>query len=200
MRLVAVDKMNANEGAEIEALRAEIAALRARLAEAESLAERDPLTGALNRRGFMRALETAISAVERYQSPAAVLFIDLDGFKAINDQYGHAAGDAVLQHVSRLVRSHVRESDSVGRLGGDEFGVVLARATAQEAARKGETLLDLIQTTPCVFAGVVHLVSASMGFRTIDAAQSAEVALAAADEAMYAEKRLRRMATEWAKA
>jgi diguanylate cyclase (GGDEF)-like protein len=200
MRLVADDTELDPAAAELAALRAEVAALRARLAEAENLAERDPLTGALNRRGFMRALEAAISSVERYQHPAAVVFLDLDGFKAVNDQYGHAAGDAVLQHVARLLLAHVRESDSVGRLGGDEFGVVLARASLDEAARKGETLLHLIHTTPCIYAGVIHGVSASMGFRPLGAAQSAELALAAADEAMYAEKRVRRLATAWAKA
>jgi diguanylate cyclase (GGDEF)-like protein len=200
MRLVAVDTQQEDATGELQALRAEVAALRARLIEAESLAERDPLTGALNRRGFMRALDAAISAVERYQTPAAVVFIDLDGFKAVNDSYGHAAGDAVLQHVARLLLAHVRESDCVGRLGGDEFGVVLARASAEEAARKGEALLHLIQTTPCVYAGVLHSVTASIGHRPIGAAQSAEHALAAADEAMYAEKRMRRMATAWAKA
>jgi len=200
MRLVAVDTEQEKGEGELAALRAEVAALRARLAEAESLAERDPLTGALNRRGFMRALETAISAAQRYQTEAAVLFIDLDGFKAVNDQFGHAAGDAVLQHVARLLLAHVRETDSIGRLGGDEFAIVLARATPQEAARKGEALLDLIQMTPCVYAGVVHTVSASMGFRPVATAESAELALAAADEAMYAEKRMRRMATAWAKA
>ncbi len=205
MRLTAVHIEPTEGDRELAALRAEVAALRCRLAEAETLAECDPLTGALNRRGFMRALEAAISAVERYGHPAAVVFIDLDGFKAINDNFGHAAGDAVLRHVARLLLGHVRESDCVGRLGGDEFAVVLARATPEEAARKGEALLQLIHANPCVYAGVVHTVSASMGFRPLATSQvpdlnaAAELALAGADEAMYAEKRVRRLATAWAK-
>lgn len=167
--------------------------LEQRLAQAEALAERDPLTGALNRRGFMRALEQAIAFADRYQEPAAVIFIDLDGFKAVNDGFGHAAGDAVLKHVSRLLLSHVRESDSVGRLGGDEFGVILARAAPDEAVRKGEALAALISDTPCLFAGVAHRVAASAGARSLMRADDPELALAAADEAMYADKRARRL-------
>ena len=167
--------------------------LEQRLAQAEALAERDPLTGVLNRRGFMRALEQAIAFADRYQEPAAVVFLDLDGFKAVNDGYGHAAGDAVLKHVTRILMSNVRESDSVGRLGGDEFGVVLARAAPDEAIRKGEALAALISETPCLFAGVAHRVAASAGTRSLMRADNPELALAAADEAMYADKRARRL-------
>jgi diguanylate cyclase (GGDEF)-like protein len=167
--------------------------LEQRLTQAEALAERDPLTGALNRRGFMRALERAIAFVDRYQEPAAVIFIDLDGFKAVNDGFGHAAGDAVLKHVARLLMSHVRESDSIGRLGGDEFGVILARAAPDEAVRKGEALAALISDTPSLFAGVAHRVAASAGARSLMQADDPEMALAAADEAMYADKRARRL-------
>jgi diguanylate cyclase (GGDEF)-like protein len=178
---------------ETAALRAEIDSLKARLLAAEMLAERDPLTGVLNRRGFMRALDAAISSAERYGQPAAVVFIDLDGFKAVNDGFGHAAGDQVLRHVGRVLSSNVRDSDSVGRLGGDEFGVILARATPEEAARKGEALAELVTETPCLYAGVAHRIGASAGVRPLMMAQNAEDALAAADEAMYAEKRARRL-------
>ncbi|MBU6406559.1 MAG: GGDEF domain-containing protein [Alphaproteobacteria bacterium] len=167
--------------------------LESRLAQAEALAERDPLTGALNRRGFMRALEQAIAFADRYREPAAVVFIDLDAFKTVNDAFGHAAGDAVLKHVARLLMSHVRESDIVGRLGGDEFGVILARAAPDEAVRKGEALTALIAQTPCIYAGVAHRVAASCGARSLARADDPELALAAADEAMYAEKRARRL-------
>src|SRR5512147_129086 len=109
----------------VERLAAERDELARKLAAAEQLADRDTLTPALNRRAFLRELHRTMSEVERYKTPAAVLYIDLDGFKALNDSYGHAAGDAVLSQVARLLIESVRESDVVGRLGGDEFGIIL---------------------------------------------------------------------------
>jgi GGDEF domain-containing protein len=79
----------------------------------------------LNRRGFERELARAISYVGRYGNPAVLMFSDLDGFKAVNDRHGHAAGDALLQAIARELTAHVRASDVVGRLGGDEFGLVM---------------------------------------------------------------------------
>src|SRR5215510_13086233 len=125
-------------------LAAERDALAEKLAVAEDLADRDTLTPTLNRRAFIRELHRTMSEVERYKTPAAVLYVDLDGFKALNDCYGHAAGDAVLKHVGRLLVDSVRESDIVGRLGGDEFGIILNRAPADEARVKAASLSDKI--------------------------------------------------------
>src|SRR4051794_41410327 len=113
----------ARENAE---LRAELLALRARLAEAEGLADRDALTPLLNRRALMRELARTLAAVERYGRPASLVYFDLDGLKAINDRFGHAAGDAVLRAVAQRLIGHVRASDVAGRMGGDEFAVILA--------------------------------------------------------------------------
>src|SRR5262249_48286390 len=97
--------------AALEALAAERDHLAEQLELAEALADRDPLTPTVSRRCFMRELHRTMSEVERYKTPAAVLFIDLDGFKAVNDTCGHAAGDAVLCHVGSVLGDNVRESD-----------------------------------------------------------------------------------------
>ncbi|MFZ4122060.1 MAG: GGDEF domain-containing protein [Caulobacterales bacterium] len=179
--------------AALEALEAENASLRARLCDAEALAERDGLTGALNRRGFMRVLHRTASFVERYKSQAGVVFLDLDGFKAINDGYGHALGDKVLLHVARLLMGNVRDSDSVGRLGGDEFGVVLARVSPEEAVQKAAALSRLISETPFVYGNTVHQLAASYGLKLLEPMEDPEAALARADEAMYADKHARKL-------
>ncbi len=178
--------------AAIERLAAERDDLKGRLAAAEALADRDTLAPVFNRRAFMRELHRTMSAVERYKNPAAVIYVDLDGFKALNDAYGHATGDAVLTHVGRLLRDSVRESDVVGRLGGDEFGVILNRATAEEARAKARALSELLQVTPTLHAGMPHRVAASFGVHAIAALEDPEIAIARADEAMYADKHARR--------
>lgn len=179
--------------ADLAALEAEIAELRGRLADAERLADRDALTTCLNRRGFMRELHRALSVVERYKRPAAVIYIDLDGFKAINDNFGHAAGDAVLRHLGRVLVDHVRESDAVGRIGGDEFAVVLNDVGAEEAARKAEALAIAIDGAALMHEGVAHRVRGSMGLHVLERVEDPEDALARADEAMYAEKHARKI-------
>ncbi|MGD9816263.1 MAG: GGDEF domain-containing protein [Hyphomonadaceae bacterium] len=178
--------------AALERLAAERDALKAQLAAAETLADRDTLAPVLNRRAFLRELHRTMSEVERYKTPAAVLYIDLDGFKSVNDSYGHAAGDAVLRHVGLLLLDSVRESDVVGRLGGDEFGVILNRANAEEARAKGAALSDKINSSAILYAGVPHRIRASVGVHAIAAVEDPETAIARADEAMYAEKHARR--------
>ena len=163
-----------------------------RLAAAEALADRDMLAPVFNRRGFLRELHRTMSEVERYKTPAAVLYIDLDNFKAVNDAYGHAAGDAILTHVGTLLAESVRESDVVGRLGGDEFGVILNRVGAEEARAKAASLSDQINACVLVFAGQRHRIQASVGLHVIALTEDPETAIARADEAMYAEKYARR--------
>ena len=166
--------------------------LNRRLAEALELADYDMLTRALTRRAFMRALHQAMSFAERYKSSAAVLYVDLDGFKAINDSYGHAAGDAVLRHVSQLLRAHVRESDIVGRVGGDEFGVILQHATIEGALGKADALAAAISGSPAMYCGIAHRLGASIGVHAFAGPEDPEMALSRADEAMYAAKHARK--------
>jgi diguanylate cyclase (GGDEF)-like protein len=176
----------------LERLAAERDDLARRLVAAEDLADRDALAPVFNRRAFLRELHRTMSEVERYKTPAAVLYIDLDGFKALNDGYGHAAGDAVLTHVGRLLVDCVRESDVVGRLGGDEFGVILNRANADEARAKAGSLSEKINSAAILHAGVPHHIRASVGVHPIAIVEDPETAIARADEAMYADKHARR--------
>lgn len=178
--------------AALERLVAERDAMAERLAIAEQLADRDTLAPVFNRRAFLRELHRTMSEVERYKSPAAVIYIDLDGFKSLNDTYGHAAGDAVLAHAGRLLLDSVRESDVVGRLGGDEFGVILNRASAEEARVKAEGLSAALNNTAIIHAGVPHRLRASFGVHAIAMVEDPEAAIARADEAMYADKYARR--------
>lgn len=180
----------------LERLSGELAELKAKLEAAEALADRDTLAPVFNRRAFLRELHRTMSEVERYKTPAAVIYIDLDGFKAVNDEYGHSAGDAVLRHVDVLLTDSVRESDVVGRLGGDEFGIILNRATAEEAATKAASLSDKINSSAILYAGVPHRIRASVGVHAIALAEDPETAIARADEAMYAEKHARRAQTQ----
>jgi len=150
---------------------------------------RTPLVDVLNRRGFERELARLLAHVRRYATPAALTFIDLDRFKAVNDAHGHVAGDALLKAVAAQLAAHVRASDIVGRLGGDEFGVLLwniGRAAAETKARELEALIEA--------AGVVHngarlAVSASAGAVLLEADATPAEVLDAADRAMYARKR-----------
>lgn len=176
----------------LERLAAERDELAEKLAVAEALADRDTLTPTFNRRAFLRELHRTMSELERYKTPAAVLYVDLDGFKTLNDSYGHAAGDAVLKHVGRLLVDSVRESDIVGRLGGDEFGVILNHANAEEARAKAQSLSAFLNSSAMVHAGQAHRIAISIGVHPIAIVEDPETAIARADEAMYVEKFARR--------
>src|SRR6185312_2437903 len=126
--------------AENERLKRELAVARARIGELEARADVDPLLDILNRRGFERELKRALAHMKRYGTQAALMFVDLDGFKAINDRYGHAAGDALLKAVARELIGSVRASDIVGRIGGDEFGVLMWRLEGPQATAKAREL------------------------------------------------------------
>jgi diguanylate cyclase (GGDEF)-like protein len=180
--------------AEVERLAAKLEQSRARISDLEAMIEIDPLTDLLNRRGFERELKRALAYVKRYGASAALLFIDLDGFKPVNDRYGHAAGDAVLKTVAAVLSRHVRASDIVARLGGDEFVVLLWNVTAAAAAAKAAVLETLIATASVRCAAARLGVDASIGMAPIDAADTAADLLARADAAMYARKRERRTA------
>jgi diguanylate cyclase (GGDEF)-like protein len=180
--------------AAFDALLVENAELARRVAAAEMLADHDPLTPCVNRRAFLRALRQAMSYAERYRTEGAVLYVDLDGFKALNDRYGHAAGDAVLTQVAQVLCAQVRDSDTVGRLGGDEFGIILNHVSAAEAARKAGALAEAIGGSPATVAGVAHRVAASIGVYAFAGPEDPEIALARADEHMYAAKHARKRA------
>ena len=123
-------------------------ASRARIVDLEARIDIDPLTETLNRRGFERELKRSLAYVKRYGTSAALLYLDLDGFKPVNDRHGHAAGDAVLKAVAAALQQQVRASDVVARLGGDEFAVLLWNVSGPAAAAKAAGLEAAVYATP----------------------------------------------------
>ena len=178
--------------AEVDRLAAELEAMRNRLAEIEASAERDSLTDVLNRRGFERELARVIAYLGRYPASAVLVYLDLDGFKPVNDRYGHAAGDAVLQAVAKALSSHVRASDRVGRLGGDEFAVLLWNLSEADASAKARALEAEIAAAAVAWDGATLCVGASAGVAAVAADDGAADVIARADAAMYARKEARR--------
>jgi diguanylate cyclase (GGDEF)-like protein len=177
--------------AEIERLKAEVAQAQRAIADLEVRADVDPLLDILNRRGFERELKRSLAYLQRYQGEAALLFVDLDGFKAINDEHGHAAGDALLKAVARELTGHVRASDTVARLGGDEFGVLLWNLGAELAAAKARELEKLIEAVGVTQGETQLSVGASAGVAPLRAEMSPAEVIDAADRAMYARKKER---------
>ena len=178
--------------AEVARLEAELTAMRARIAELETHAASDPLTEVMNRRGFERELQRACAYVRRYGVPAALVYLDLDGFKPVNDRHGHAAGDAVLKAVAAALTGSVRASDTVARLGGDEFGLILWNLGEADAAGKARALESLIGATAVAWGEGVLAVGASIGFAMMGPADDLADTLARADQAMYARKAARK--------
>jgi diguanylate cyclase (GGDEF)-like protein len=179
--------------AEVDALKADLAAAKARVAELETRVDEDPMTGLLNRRGFERALERALAFVRRYSASAALLYLDLDHFKPVNDRYGHAAGDWALGRVGRLIAGQVRASDVTGRIGGDEFAILLWHVDAERAEEKARSLEALVEGEDFVFESKGFTVGLSAGVIMLSAEDTVPNALARADAAMYARKRVRKI-------
>ncbi len=174
---------------EVAGLRQELGFTQSRLAELERLANEDALAPISNRRAFLRDLARTIGYVERYGVACSLLYFDLDGLKAINDTFGHAAGDAALIHVAEVLLGHTRSSDVVGRLGGDEFGVVLTRADEAVARGKAELLAQAVAATRLTWKDETIPVSVAFGAHRLLAGEEPQLALAAADRAMYRNKR-----------
>jgi diguanylate cyclase (GGDEF)-like protein/PAS domain S-box-containing protein len=167
--------------------------------ELQLLSERDPLTGLLNRRSFDEALEREIERARRYGGNGAVLIVDLDHFKQINDEFGHGAGDEALCRVAEMLSANLREGDTIGRdatgiasrLGGDEFALLLPEADARGAEAVSERLVAAFAAAPLRIEAASELrISISVGAATFEGANSppAKKLLAAADQAMYTVK------------
>lgn len=168
---------------------------QARLAELERLADEDPLLDILNRRAFLRELARAMALVQRHGLSAAFAYIDVDGLKLINDRHGHAAGDAALRHIVTLIRGELRHSDALGRLGGDEFGLLLMQADLTQAAAKMNFLAEMVEKLPIVWDGVPLTIRFSWGLDALLDADSPEDLIERADQAMYLTRRQRRTAS-----
>ncbi|MGC1851186.1 MAG: GGDEF domain-containing protein [Solirubrobacterales bacterium] len=166
--------------------------------ELERLSQHDPLTGLFNRRRFEEELRRQLAYTRRYGKGGALLMIDLDRFKQINDEHGHAAGDEALRHVARVLSDNLRASDTVARnavnvvarLGGDEFVALLLEAGGAGAAAAGERLAAAVQETPLEIDDRSIELRVSIGVATFDeyGLPGEQELLAAADRAMYVAK------------
>lgn len=181
---------------EVAALRMDIGDLEDALKRAEALADFDALTPLYNRRAFDRELSREIAHAHRHGGPLSLLYVDLDGFKQVNDRFGHATGDDVLVHVAQILKANTRETDVRGRLGGDEFAIALVQCSEADARAKAETLVRLIAATkildpndpsqPLLKLGV------SMGVAAWQPGMGATELMRRADDDMYAAKPSRR--------
>lgn len=175
--------------AEVDTLRHELENSSRRIRELEELADLDVLLPIRNRRAFVRELRRMIAFAERYDTPSTVMFIDMNDMKTINDTHGHDAGDAALLHLAQLLTQHVRATDVVGRLGGDEFGVILTQSDATLGPEKAATLIDQATKTPLVLENGASLtLKLAYGIFTVTGKIEPHEALEKADQAMYEHK------------
>ena len=157
-------------------------------AQLQFMADHDPLTGLANRRKFDQDLERHVAQVKRYGPEGALLMLDVDHFKQVNDTLGHNAGDELIISIASALRDRLRDSDVLARLGGDEFAVLLPKADKAEAAQVAAALVHGVRTNAALLGGERKRVTASVGVAVFDGdteSLSAETILAEADLAMY---------------
>lgn len=153
------------------------------------LARTDSLTGCASRRHFQACLETELVRAGRYGRECSLLLIDIDFFKQINDRHGHAAGDEALRHFVQIVRQQLRSQDELGRLGGEEFAVLLPETGLANAIAAAERIRCAVEAAPLRFGGVQIPLTASFGVACRESpAESADALLQRADTALYAAK------------
>ncbi|SDF66078.1 MULTISPECIES: GGDEF domain-containing response regulator [Thalassobaculum] len=157
--------------------------------ELERLATTDSLTGLANRRAFRERMTQELRRLDRYGGEACVMMMDLDHFKSVNDSYGHDAGDAVLREVAERVAGQLRETDTFGRLGGEEFAILAAGTPVDQGALVADRVLRSVREEPVVWNGLEITVTTSVGMTPLRAGDgSIDAALARADQALYASK------------
>ena len=179
-------------GPTLRKLRTQLAQALKRIGELEASADTDFLLDIPNRRGFEREFHRAVAYIKRYQASGALIVLDVDRLKPINDAFGHAAGDQVLKDVAATLLRQVRSSDVVGRLGGDEFAVLLWNLTETDARAKAASLEEAIDRLIFTFRGRTVTAGASAGVAVLGPHTEAGRALEEADAAMYLRKAQRR--------
>jgi len=175
--------------AEIARLQRENRALSLALQEMERIAQRDMLTPLYNRRHFLSALHQSIARVERSGERVALIYVDVDGLKAINDRYGHATGDYVLIEIATRLADMVNEGDILARIGGDEFGILLNHVSLSGARARMDQMRAAITDQPCRFGDDLIALSAAFGMTMVVPGMSAEELIGHADADMYRAKR-----------
>jgi diguanylate cyclase (GGDEF)-like protein len=176
----------------IRRLRARLAQALKQVGELQATADSDFLLDIPNRRGFERELNRAIAYIKRYHASGALIVLDVDRLKPINDAFGHAAGDQVLKAIVTELLRQVRSSDVIGRLGGDEFALLLWNLSETDAHAKAASLEQAIDRLTFVFRGRDVTAGASAGVAILGPHAEAGKALEQADSAMYVRKAQRR--------
>ncbi|WP_156041713.1 GGDEF domain-containing protein [Bradyrhizobium sp. URHD0069] len=180
----------------IRRLRAQLAEALARIEELQASADTDFLLDIPNRRGFERELHRSVAYIKRYHASGALIVLDVDRLKPINDAFGHAAGDQVLKAVVAALSRQIRSSDVIGRLGGDEFAVLLWNLSETDARAKAASLEEAVDGLKFVFRGRTVTAGASAGVAILGPHAEAGRALEEADSAMYVRKAQRRHAAD----
>ena len=192
------ETLDANDWQTIEQMLTYAAEAEQRIAEQarriqylEALSNTDELTRLLNRRGFDNALRLTISNAKRHNETGLLGLFDLDGFKQLNDQFGHEAGDDILRAVGEALLENTRETDYVARIGGDEFAVLLVRSDLKLGLKRLQRLKEVLNTTQISFRGHDLAVRASLGVAAYDKNSHVGDTLRHADLAMYKNKQAR---------
>ncbi|WP_271592174.1 GGDEF domain-containing protein [Bradyrhizobium sp. CCBAU 65884] len=176
----------------IRGLRTKLKEAQRRVVELEAAADTDFLLDIPNRRGFERELARAIAYMKRYRASGALIVLDVDRLKPINDSFGHGAGDEVLKAIAATLTRQVRASDVVGRLGGDEFALLLWNLSETDAKAKAAIFEQAVDELSFVFRGQEVTAGASAGVALLGAQSDPGRALEEADAAMYVRKAHRR--------
>nr|WP_281501630.1 GGDEF domain-containing protein [Kordiimonas laminariae] len=158
----------------------------------EQLSVTDELTGIPNRRGLRAALGRALSSAARHSESGVLGFIDLDGFKAINDEYGHSAGDLLLRRVAKLLTKLIRPVDIVARISGDEFAIILTRCSEDQGRKRLRAIQRAVNELTIEFADTKIPAKCSLGIQPFNGATDPAELIEAADMAMYNDKQTRR--------
>lgn len=189
VRMIITSEIDSNGVGKLRGLMLDITEQRSAEDRILYLAEHDSLTSLINRRRFQEELDRRVAYALRYQEVGALLFIDLDQFKYINDSYGHQYGDEFLIDVSRRLHVGLRKTDILGRLGGDEFGIIIPHTDAEQVQCVAKSLLEVLKEQTYNFNGMIHHASASIGIVLFPVqGHIANDLLAKADAAMYSAK------------
>ncbi|WP_168454185.1 GGDEF domain-containing protein [Sphingopyxis microcysteis] len=173
---------------ERDALRRENRVLKIAVAELERVSERDTLTPLFNRRYFLTAIHHRIARFERHAERAAVVFVDVNQLKYINDSFGHAAGDFALMEIAKRLAESIRATDVAARIGGDEFGLILDQSSEEGARAQIARLGDVLTAAPAAYDGHKIALSACFGIAMLQSGMTESDILAAADRDMYRNK------------
>lgn len=174
--------------AEVQNMRQELEIAHRRISELEKLADQDSLIEISNRRAFVREMTRMISYSDRYGINSSLIFLDMNDLKVINDTHGHKAGDMALVHIAKTMIGELRDSDIIGRLGGDEFGIILPKADESNADAKAQQILASLDNNPLKLKGKEVSLKIAYGIYPLHSGLSPDQALDHADKKMYSHK------------